>query len=91
MNGELPEEWYCNVCISNRNPPKPVGPRGGFGRLLTQLDKVNNQSFKLPYTVQTFFEGVKPGAEGDYEEINATGPKVQKYVPSLSLNPDLDR
>ena len=60
-------EWYCHICVSRRDPqPKP--PRGVFSALLAFLEKKNPIAFNLPEDVRDYFEGVKTGEEGEYEE-----------------------
>ena len=60
-------EWYCYICESRRDPqPKP--PRGLFAALLAVLEKKNPIAFNLPYDIRDYFEGVKTGEEGEYEE-----------------------
>ncbi|TDZ37226.1 Uncharacterized protein C8035_v007341 [Colletotrichum spinosum] len=75
----LQEQWFCNVCFSNRYPAR-VESKGPFGGLLSSLEKTNPQAFKLPKPVQVYFEGVKVGTEGEYEElVPPTKPKKRGY------------
>ena len=71
--GSLPDEWYCNVCLSKRQPDLAM-QQGAFASLLTGLDKQNSRAFRLPGLVRGYFEGVKTGADGEFEDANA-------YVP----------
>ena len=50
-------------------------PRGVFGNLLNELEKKNCSSFRLPAQIRNYFEGVKTGEEGEYEEIIKLKPK----------------
>lgn len=43
--------------------------KGAFSSALTQLDKSIDRAFSLPKKLQTRFEGVKAGTDGDYEEV----------------------
>ncbi|KAK2009796.1 PHD-finger domain-containing protein [Colletotrichum eremochloae] len=80
LGDTLPEEWFCNVCFSNRYPTRVPEHRGPFGGLLNSLEKTNPQAFKLPQRVQLYFEGVKVGPEGEYEDIVVpTKPKKKGY------------
>ncbi|KAI9864136.1 MAG: hypothetical protein M1813_003453 [Trichoglossum hirsutum] len=61
------EAWYCCICIARRDPPHKQ-PRGIFASLLDNLEKKNPMSFNLPKDLREYFEGVKTGDEGEYEE-----------------------
>ena len=62
-------EWLCFNCKA-RIEPRPKAPRGGlFPSLHYGLHDKNPTAFHLPYEVRDFFEGVKTGEEGEYEEI----------------------
>ena len=62
-----PGEWFCYKCMETRAPlPKP--PRGVFCELMGDLQRKNPVAFHLPHPVREFFEGVKTGDEGEYEE-----------------------
>lgn len=65
----MPADWFCNVCIKQRS---------GFGRhsgafkaLLESLDPKNSSAFRLPAVIREYFEGVRTGVDGEYEEIVA--------------------
>lgn len=66
--GQLPETWFCNVCNNSRHPPTTQSA-GVFGVLILALDRKNPVAFCLPKDVREYFEGVKTGDEGEYEEI----------------------
>lgn len=76
----LPEDpWFCNVCQSSRQPPPPSSElSGAFGSLLFKLNEKNPSAFQLPLDVRESFEGVKTGAEGEYEDI--VPPKSRSVV-----------
>ncbi|KAI9879463.1 MAG: hypothetical protein M1830_008510 [Pleopsidium flavum] len=60
-------QWFCFICESKRDPrPKP--PRGLFAVLLATLEKKNPVAYNLPFEIRDYFEGVKTGEEGEYEE-----------------------
>ena len=81
MPDPMPAEWFCNVCLSNRQPPQSPAYRGPFALLLENLDAKNSSAFRLPDDVRDYFEGVKTGPEGEYEEIGqGPAPKPVRYV-----------
>ena len=63
----LPDSWYCNVCDSKVNHHF-VDEVGSFSPLLVQLHRKNPSAFHLPKDIREYFENVKTGAEGEYEE-----------------------
>ncbi|KAL1897680.1 hypothetical protein Sste5346_003988 [Sporothrix stenoceras] len=70
---DLPDEWFCNVCIAQRNPASLTRYTGIFGALLNIMEQRNSSAFSLPLETRNYFEGVKTGAEGEYEDIVVTG------------------
>jgi hypothetical protein len=64
--GSLPDEWFCNVCLTARLPRVDEG--GSFGSLLANLERKNPSAFHLPKDIREYFENVKTGTEGEYEE-----------------------
>lgn len=69
---DLPDEWYCNECLVKRYPSRVPVHKGVFGAPLNLLEKSIPRAFSLPKKVQNRFEGVKAGADGDYEEVSMT-------------------
>jgi PHD-finger len=61
------DDWFCQSCQAKKVPP-PKRPRGLFSSVLDNLDKKNPNSFSLPRDIRDYFEGVKTGEEGEYEE-----------------------
>lgn len=43
--------------------------KGPFGGLMNTLEKTNPRAYKLPQGVRVYFEGVKVGPEGEYEDV----------------------
>ncbi|KAG6004233.1 hypothetical protein E4U21_001291 [Claviceps maximensis] len=82
----LPDEWYCNECLIRRYPSRVPVHRGVFGSALNNLEKSNARAFSLPKRVQNRFEGVKAGADGDYEELMSN--KVAKKRNGYDELPD---
>ncbi|KAL1857714.1 hypothetical protein Plec18170_002938 [Paecilomyces lecythidis] len=57
----LPEgKWFCPSCSMS----------GPFGAMLEALDKAPERDFQLPLKTRTYFEGVKTGEDGRYEEVH---------------------
>lgn len=71
QSDDLPDEWFCNECLVRKFPSRVPIHKGPFGSALNNLEKSIPKAFTLPKRVQNRFEGVKAGAEGDYEEIGA--------------------
>ncbi|ESZ92138.1 hypothetical protein SBOR_7469 [Sclerotinia borealis F-4128] len=69
------EEWYCNACIARNIPRSKEEEVGFFGPLLANLERKNPSAFHLPKAIREYFENVKTGAEGEYEEGVVQKPK----------------
>jgi hypothetical protein len=65
----LPDEWYCNECLFRKFPSRVPVYKGVFASALNNLEKTIPRAFSLPKKLQTRFEGVKAGADGDYEDM----------------------
>ncbi|KAI0971726.1 hypothetical protein F4678DRAFT_431666 [Xylaria arbuscula] len=76
--GRIPDEWFCNECQMRYNPPFGNEPKGILGPLLASLQRKNPRAFRLPESIREYFEGVRTGAEGEYEEAAPPKPKVNK-------------
>lgn len=61
-------EWYCVSC-QIRYVPKARPTRGMFAVLKHDLRKRNPDSFELPPAIRDYYEGVKTGDGGEYEEV----------------------
>lgn len=61
--------WFCWDCMVKRDPSLVGEYKGPFGALLTNLDKRHAKAFVLPKKVRDYFEGVRTGADGEYEEF----------------------
>lgn len=64
---DLPAPWLCNVC-SRDSVSKEKIPRGLFQQLLPGVRTKNPRAFTLPNQVRGYFEGVRTGEDGEYEE-----------------------
>jgi hypothetical protein len=69
MHDAMPVEWFCNVCRTSRDPAHLPTHDGSFALLLEKLDARNSSAFRLPGPVRDRFDGVRTGADGEYEEI----------------------
>ncbi|KAJ6785833.1 hypothetical protein PWT90_10241 [Aphanocladium album] len=83
---DLPDEWYCNECIVRRFPSRVTIHKGAFASALNNLEKNIPRAFSLPKRIQNRFEGVKVGADGDYEEVAS---KTIKKRTGYDEMPDL--
>lgn len=63
------EEWYCWDCSIKRDPGLVKQHKGPWGPLLTALDKKHAVSYRLPKKTREYFEGVKTGPDGEYEDF----------------------
>jgi len=64
---ELDEPWFCSVCEARRSPPSKQ-PRGLFSMPLNAIARQNTTAFEVPEAIRDYFEGVKTGPEGEYDE-----------------------
>lgn len=62
-------EWHCYDCMKKRAGLERK-ERGVFMYLGTDVNGKNPSAFILPHMVRDFFDGVKTGEEGEYEEIS---------------------
>jgi hypothetical protein len=72
---QQPDDYYCNECQHRFFPAQFSGHHGTFGTLLDAVDRKNPRAFRLPADIRERFEGVKTGADGEYEEIAPSKPK----------------
>ncbi|POS88172.1 hypothetical protein EPUL_000208, partial [Erysiphe pulchra] len=75
MPDALPDTWFCNECRVKQtgHHEEKTGP---FRLLLEQLEGKNPGAFSLPLDIRNYFENVKTGPDGEYEEIMIPKPKV---------------
>lgn len=78
QSDDLPDEWYCNECLIRRFPSRVPVHKGIFAGPLNNLEKSIPRAFSLPKRVQNRFDGVRAGADGDYEDAVAV--KTVKWV-----------
>ncbi|CAD6505430.1 BgTH12-00921 [Blumeria graminis f. sp. triticale] len=68
MPNALPETWFCNECQVKRSGHREE-KSGLFRLLLRHLEEKNPGAFSLPLELRGYFESVKTGPDGEYEEI----------------------
>ncbi|PNP47636.1 hypothetical protein TGAMA5MH_01459 [Trichoderma gamsii] len=83
QSDHLPDEWYCNECSFRRYPSRVPVYKGVFASALIALEKSIPRAFSLPKKTQTRFEGVKAGADGDYEEVTTNRTKKRAGYDEL--------
>ncbi|KAK4115113.1 hypothetical protein N656DRAFT_766385 [Canariomyces notabilis] len=91
MQDSMPVEWFCNVCRTKRDPAGLPVHNGAFALILEKLDAKNSSAFRLPVTVRDAFEGVRTGADGEYEEIVAATKPARKKKSEEEQTPDYFR
>ncbi|KKY37827.1 putative phd finger domain protein [Diaporthe ampelina] len=76
------EEWYCWDCSIKRDPGLVKQHKGPWGPLMTALDKKHAVSYRLPKKTREYFEGVRTGPDGEYEDFvpQPKGAKKQKLI-----------
>lgn len=67
-------EWYCSTCLAKRDMQSESG-RGVFGGLDSTIKEHNPEAFNLPPNLRDFFDEVKTGDDGEYEEPGITKSK----------------
>jgi hypothetical protein len=75
----MPAEWFCNACRIIRDPANASKTSGAFGSLLGKLDAKNSSAFRLPGDVREYFDDVRTGVDGEFEEI-VPAPKPTRLV-----------
>ncbi|MCJ1466725.1 hypothetical protein MMC07_005345 [Pseudocyphellaria aurata] len=71
MDPQLPPdgEWFCFECRLSREPHSKVPQRMLMSALVCGMDDRNPMAFHLPNYIRDFYESVKTGEEGEYEEL----------------------
>ena len=59
------------MCLTRRYPSEQAMHDGAFASMMFGLDKQNSRAFRLPDRVRDYFDGVKTGADGEFEDANA--------------------
>lgn len=87
----MPAEWFCNTCLSARDPTWGTNTSGAFGGLLAKLEAKNSSAFRLPQEIREYFEGVQTGADGEYEEAIVVPKPTRKRKAEEEAVPDFHR
>lgn len=66
---EVEGEWFCPQCVAKRSRSTTTKPTGLLGTLISRVDDTIPKAFALPHDVREYFEGVKTGEEGEYEDV----------------------
>jgi hypothetical protein len=67
----IDEDWFCNECAAKRGLVR-FEDAGPFSSLVAVLDRTNPRAFSLPKKLQNYFEGVKVGPSGEFQEQEPT-------------------
>ena len=65
---EVDGEWFCPRCVARRTKTVPH-PTGLLGMVVRRVDDIIPKAYTLPHDVREYFEGVRTGDEGEYEEV----------------------
>lgn len=78
---EVEGEWYCPRCVARRSKRTPT-PTGLFGPLIRRVEEMIPKAFALPAEIRDYFEGVRTGEEGEYEEVSL--PRTQNNTVKMN-------
>ncbi|MCJ1307419.1 hypothetical protein MMC25_001065 [Agyrium rufum] len=87
-------EWFCPRCADKRHPELKDGLLPGiFNALLRGLIPRNPVAFNLPEQLRDYFEGVKTGGDGEFEEVATVKSKSRGIFDGESMDkaPDVHR
>lgn len=87
----MPAEWFCNTCLSSRDPTWATNRTGAFGLLTVRLEARNSSAFRLPVELREYFDGVQTGADGEYEEVVVVPKPTRKRKAEEEQVPDFFR
>ena len=74
-------EWYCPQCLARRNK-HPTDAPGFLGKVIRRVEDIIPKAFTLPSDVRSYFDGVRTGESGEYEEYGQ---------PSTQQQPKMNR
>jgi hypothetical protein len=78
---EVEGEWYCPRCVARRTKEAP-SPVGLLGMVIRRVDDTIPKAYNLPSDIRDYFEGVRTGDEGEYEEVSL--PRTQNNVGRMN-------
>ncbi|RMZ91525.1 hypothetical protein DV736_g1233, partial [Chaetothyriales sp. CBS 134916] len=77
---EVDGEWFCPVCVSKRNG-QPTEATGLLGKVIQHVDSIIPKAFTLPHHIRDYFEGIRTGESGEYEEY---GQPSNQQIPKMN-------
>ncbi|KIX98499.1 uncharacterized protein Z520_05800 [Fonsecaea multimorphosa CBS 102226] len=78
---EVEGEWFCPRCVARRTKQVPH-PSGLFGMVIRRVDDIIPKAYTLPSDIRDYFEGVRTGDEGEYEEVAL--PRTQNNTAKMN-------
>lgn len=78
---EVDGEWFCPRCIARRTKEAP-SPAGLLGMVIRHVDDIIPKAYTLPLDIRDYFEGVRTGDEGEYDELGP--PRTQNNVGRMN-------
>ncbi|ETI19436.1 hypothetical protein G647_09270 [Cladophialophora carrionii CBS 160.54] len=78
---EVEGEWFCPRCVARRTKEAP-SPAGLLGMVIRRVDDIIPKAYALPPDIREYFEGVRTGEEGEYEEVGL--PRTQNNVGRMN-------
>lgn len=78
---EVEGEWYCPRCVAGRSKAT-TNPSGLLGSAVRRVDDTIPRAFALPRAIREYFEGVRTGDEGEYEEVSL--PRTQNNTVKMN-------
>ncbi|EXJ90919.1 hypothetical protein A1O1_04025 [Capronia coronata CBS 617.96] len=78
---EVDGEWFCPRCVARRSKQAP-SPTGLLGLAIRRVDDTIPKAFALPVDIREYFEGVRTGDEGEYEEVSL--PRTQNNAVKMN-------
>ncbi|RMZ82082.1 hypothetical protein DV737_g2193, partial [Chaetothyriales sp. CBS 132003] len=77
---EVDGEWFCPVCVSKRNG-QLAEATGLLGKVIQRVDGLIPKAFTLPHHIRDYFEGIRTGESGEYEEY---GQPANQQIPRMN-------
>ncbi|RMD42751.1 hypothetical protein DV735_g2343, partial [Chaetothyriales sp. CBS 134920] len=77
---EVDGEWFCPVCVSKRSGHQ-TQVAGLLGKVIQRVDGLIPKAFNLPYHIRDYFEGIRTGESGEYEEY---GQPATQQIPKMN-------
>lgn len=68
MKGPPEGSWYCSRCVAGQSHG-PTEVDGIFGSLSNHSDDINPKVFSLPIRLREYYDGIRTGEEGEYEDV----------------------